>query len=303
MTKHSIKATADDLRLSLIVTEPEENPKGVLQMCHGMCEHKERYIQLMKFLSLDGWVCVMHDHRGHGESVKSPEDLGYMYEGGWKALVEDVHAVTLWIKAYYPGLPIILYGHSMGSMVVRSYAKRWDDEIRGLIVSGCPSYNPASPVGYALATLFGLGNGGHSRPNLLQKMSFGSFNKPFEDEGPNAWVVGDEEARMLYNSDPLCQYQFTANGFRNLLGLCMDCYSAKGWKMANKALPVRFCSGSEDPCRTSDKALDKAVMLMQKVGYSDVHLTVYDGMRHEIHNETGKALVWGDLLNTINSWL
>lgn len=303
VTQHSITASADGLSLQIIVTEPSTSAKGILQMCHGMCEHKERYIEMMEFFSADGWICVMHDHRGHGGSVKSPEHLGYMYDGGWKALLEDTHLVTSWAKSRYPQLPLVLYGHSMGSMVVRSYTKRWDAELSGLIVTGCPSYNPASPAGYVLATLFGIGNGGHCRPKLLQTMSFGSFNKPFEQEGPNAWVVSDAQAREIYNNDPLCQFQFTANGFRNLLGLCMDCYSRKNWTMANPKLPVRFFSGSDDPCRISDTQLNKAVALMQTVGYSDVSLTLYDGMRHEIHNETEKALVWDDMLCTINGWL
>jgi len=302
MIKTTIRSAYDELDLSVLVTEAEA-PKAIVQIAHGMCEHKERYIPFMEFLSANGFICVIHDHRGHGESVKSAEDLGFMYEGGWKALVEDTHAVSLWAKEKYPELPLVLFGHSMGSMVVRSYAKRWDDELKGLFVCGCPSYNPASPVGKVLARTLGLFSGGRNRPNLLQQMSFGSFNKPFEDEGKNAWVCSDTEARALYNADPLCQYQFTSNGFYNLLCLCCDCYSKKGWKMANVNLPVRFISGADDPCRISDNALLQAVADMSVAGYDDIEYTTYDGMRHEILNETNKEIVWNDVLTQINAWL
>jgi len=227
MKKLSINASADDLVLSAIAVEAQE-PKAIVQIAHGMCEHKERYIPFMEFLAANGYTCICNDHRGHGESIKAQEDLGYMYDGGWEALVEDTHLVTIRAKEEWPGLPVILFGHSMGSMVVRSYAKRYDSDIAALYVCGCASYNPASPVGKVLAKLLGLFSGGRNRPNLLQQMSFGTFNKPFETEGKNAWVCSDEEERAKYNADPLCQYQFTSNGFYNLLGLCCDCYTKKG---------------------------------------------------------------------------
>lgn len=301
MDKLSIKASADGLQLGIIATGTE-SPKGIVQIVHGMCEHKERYIPFMEFLAANGYCSICHDHRGHGESVKSAEDLGFMYDGGWSAMVEDARLVSAKARELWPGLPLILFGHSMGSMVVRSYVKRYDSEIDALYVCGCPSYNPASPVGRVLAKLLGLCSGGHNRPKLLQQMSFGSFNKPFESEGPNAWVVSDAQERAKYNSDPLCQYQFTSNGFYNLLGLCMDCYSKKAWAMGRKSLPIRFISGAEDPCRISDEALEKAVALMMSLGYEDVELTTYDGMRHEILNETDKAIVWNDILCQINDW-
>lgn len=301
MDKLSIKASADGLELGIIAIGAQ-SPKAIVQISHGMCEHKERYVPFMEFLAANGYCCICHDHRGHGESVKSAEDLGFMYEGGWKAMVEDCLLVTRKAKELWPGLPVVLFGHSMGSMVVRSYVKRYDSEICALYVCGCPSYNPASPVGKLLAKLLGMCSGGHNRPKILQQMSFGSFNKPFEAEGPNAWVVSDTQERAKYNADPLCQYQFTSNGFYNLLGLCMDCYGKKGWALGNKKLPVRFISGAEDPCRISDEAIEKAVAAMMAAGYEDVELTTYDGMRHEILNETDKAVVWNDVLAQLDAW-
>ncbi len=301
MKQIEINSNSDGIVLKAIAIEAAQ-PKGTVQIVHGMCEHKERYIPFMEFLAAHGYNCICHDHRGHGGSVKSPEDLGFMYSGGWRAMVDDARLVGQRAKAEWPGLPLYLFGHSMGSMVVRSFTKRYDDEIDGLFVCGCPSKNAAAPLGRLLAKLAGLGNGGRKRPALLQAMSLGSFNKNFESEGKNAWVCSDAEALALYNADPLCQFQFTANGFDNLLGLSMDCYCRKGWAMKNPKLPVRFISGGDDPCRISDKDLDKAVAMMMAVGYGDVELTVYDGMRHEILNETDKAEVWNNILCELDGW-
>lgn len=302
----SLDASADGLKLACLQSVPNAGgsaPRGVIQLVHGMCEHKERYIALMEFLSENGLVCVIHDNRGHGASVKSPDDLGYMYDGGWQAMVEDVRVVNDWIRAQYPDLKIILYGHSMGSMIVRSFLKGYDDRISALLVSGCPVDNPAKGAGKAMASFFGRTKGWHYRPDLLQQMSFGAYSKPFAADGPMAWVCSNPEILKSYREDPLCQYVFTANGFYNLLGLMQDCYSRKGWAVKNPSLYIHFMSGEEDPCRGSDKQFRKAVRLLPEVGYHNVTAQVYPRMRHEIHNETGYQRVWNDLLHFIDNTL
>ena len=177
MNSDTIISPVDGLKLSLIFSEPAEAPKGIVQIAHGMCEHKERYIPLMEYLCQNGYAVVCNDHRGHGASVKSPEDLGYMGKGGWLAMVDDTREVTLWAKKKWPGIPLTLFGHSMGSMVVRSYAKRYDSLIDSLIVCGCPSDNPAKGAGILLAKIIGRIKGWRFRPTILQKMSFGAYNK------------------------------------------------------------------------------------------------------------------------------
>lgn len=302
MEKFTIKSPVDSLPLSCLLTEPmaRTHPKAIFQLSHGMCEHKERYIPFMEFLSDNGYICIINDHRGHGASVKTADDLGFLGKDGHLALVEDTKAVTDYVKARYPGAKLHMLGHSMGSMVVRSFAKRYDDCIDTLFVSGSPSDNPMKGIGKFLAAAFGTFRGWHYRPDLLQKMSFGTYNKPFANEKYKcAWVCSDEEVLKEYHSDPLCQYVFTADGFYNMTALMQDCYNAKGWAMKNPELPVHFLSGAQDPCRTNDNALCKAVDLMKNVGYTNTDLTTYPGMRHEILNETDKLQVWNHVLHSI----
>ena len=299
MKEFTLPASADGLDLAMLLSVPEETPRGVVQLVHGMCEHKERYIPFLEWLTGHGYVCVIHDHRGHGASVKSHEDLGYLYDGGWRALVEDVRVVCDWTRAQFPGLDYTLFGHSMGSMAVRSFAKRYDDRLDRLFVCGSPADNPVRAAGKLINRFFGITRGWHYRPNLMQELSFGAFNKPFEQEGPVAWVCSDPEALEAYRKDPLCAYQFTANGFAGLLGLMDDCYGAKGWQLARPRLPIHFISGAEDPCRGSDEALQHAAELLRKVGYRNVDVKLYPGMRHEILNETDRLTVWNDILEAL----
>ncbi len=292
----------DGLEISIMYTAPGSGePKGVVQLVHGMCEYKERYMPFMEYLAENGFASVIHDHRGHGASVRSAEDLGYFYEGGAKAMVYDIKMVTGIAKSLFPGLPLVLMGHSMGSMAVRSYAKRFDSELSGLIVCGTPGYNPGLAAGKVLASLYiGLA-GRHSRPKLIQNIAFGAFNRGFRHEGSrNAWICSDPEVVRKYDRDPLCAFRFTADGFLNLFRLMEDAYCLKGWNCTNPGLPVLFISGDKDPCMSGPARFNEAVEKMRKAGYRHVSSVLYPGMRHEILNETGKDRVWSDVLDFLH---
>lgn len=297
MIEFTLPSQYDDVLISVAMIEPEGKPKGILQLVHGMVEHKVRYYEFMEWMASQGYVCVIHDHRGHGKSVKGGmKDLGFMYSGGWKAMVEDTRMVCDYIKGLYPDLPATLLGHSMGSMVVRSFTKRYDYMIDALIVCGCPSENPLGAVGKFLAKTFAVICGERFRPNLLTSMSIGTFRKAFKGEkSKNSWITTDAGTVAVIDSDPLSNFAFTANGYFNLTSLMMDCYDVKGWALKKADLPVRFISGANDPCRISDSALLKAVESMRKAGYSNVTLSLYPGMRHHVLLEHDRQKVWDEI--------
>lgn len=300
-----IDATADNLKISVLISEPatDVTPKAIVQIVHGMCEHKERYLPFMQYLNTRGYICIVHDHRGHGKSIRSTDDLGYFYDGGYTAMIDDAHAVTAWAKQHFPRLPLYLFGHSMGSMVVRAYTKRYDSELAGLIVCGSPSYNAGSIAGRGVAKLLSLLHGSHHRSAFIQKLAFGHYNQKFgQVQSPNAWICSDPEIVAWYDANPLCNFTFTVNGFDNLFALMRDAYSPKQWTMAQPQLPVLFVSGADDPCLISPAKFDQAVSLMRQVGYEHVTSKLYAGMRHEILNEQGKEQVWRDIADTIDTW-
>ena len=305
--KRTLVSTADRLEISVLICRPGGNassspgntagkPKGIIQLVHGMCEHKERYVPFMEFMADNGYASIIHDHRGHGESVRSIDDLGYFYEGGYMAMIEDVMAVTRMACEEFSrpetrmnkesaGLPLILLGHSMGSMAVRSFSKRYDNLIDGLVVCGSPSYNPGLSVGKALAKGYRAIMGERHRPSLIQSIAFGTFNRRFRNEKSS-----NDDA------DPHCNFQFTTDGFINLFSLMQDAYDIKDWHKTSPDLPVLFISGEDDPCRINDRRFRLAVEKMKEAGYRNVQARTYPGMRHEILNETGKEEVWNDIL-------
>lgn len=298
MKTFKLKSQFDDLDLGVALCECEEQPKAIFQIVHGMAEHKERYFPFMEYLAEHGYVSVIHDHRGHGESVKSEKDYGYMYEGGAQAMVEDVLKVQDWAKSQYPGVPVHLFGHSMGSMVVRAFVRSYDDHIAKLIVCGCPSDNPGKGAGLLLANIIGFFRGQHHQSAFLNNLAFGGYARQFPGEHPLAWLSANKENVKNYAANPLCGFTFTVNGFKNLFRIMKICYSKNGWVMRNTDLKILFISGGDDPCRIDDKAFYKAVNFLKAKGYKSVDSILYPGLRHEIMLEN-EPKVQEDILKFI----
>ena len=305
--KFSFESDIDGLTIHGMIIKPEGIPKGIVQIVHGMCEHKERYYDFMEYLASSGFITVIHDNRGHGESVESPEDLGYFYEGGAAGLVSDIYKTTCYIKNYVKErygkdkLPYTLIGHSMGSLAVRCYVKKYDDEIDKLIVMGCPSKLSGMEPGLKLVEFLESKKGGRSRSKLIDFIVFSSnYEKRFGKEGPRAWVNSDKEKVKEYLADPLCNFTFTLNGYENLIRLTKETYSKSGYGMKNRDLYIRFVSGEDDPCAVSKRKLWDAMLCMKRAGYKNVRGRMYRGMRHEILNEPGHMKVYKDILKMIN---
>lgn len=297
-----IKSNQDGLELDVLLIKPEGEIKGIVQISHGMAEHKERYEPFMEYLASCGYVAIIHDHRGHGASVKRHEDLGYFYDDQAEYIVEDLHQITTYSKEKYPDKKLILFGHSMGSMVVRKYIKKYDKDIDKLIVCGSPSQNPYAGLALAVVKILKVFKGEYHRSNLIQKLAFGTYNKNIENPiSENAWVCANEDMVKEYDQDELNGFVFTLNGFQNLFTLMRDIYSKQGWNLNNKELPIFFIAGADDPVIISQNDWQKAQHFLQTVGYQNVSGKLYPSMRHEILNEKDKKKVFEDVLEWVES--
>lgn len=294
-----IKSQHDDLELGVNLRIPEK-PVGIVQLVHGMAEHKERYIPFMEYLAEQGYVVIIHDHRGHGASVRSEEDYGYFGENGIQGLIDDAHQVTQYVRERFSDLPLVLFGHSMGSLVVRCYMQQYDLSVDGLVVCGSPSKRFGAGLGVGVVKFLKLFKGDRHRSKFVNNMAFGGYNKKFKDVvSPNSWIVSDPAVVEAYDADPRDGFVFTLNGFEVLFSLIKRAYSTKGWGMQNPQAPILFIAGEEDPCIIDPKHFAKAVDFMCERGYQDVKSKLYPGMRHEILNEVGKEAVWRD----VNDWI
>lgn len=285
----------DGLELAVTTVAPEGEVRGLVQFAHGMAEHRKRYMEIMTFLAAHGFACVINDHRGHGGSVKSLDDLGFFYQDGGRGLVKDLHQISVWFRKQYPGKKLILFGHSMGSLAARAYAAQFGRDIDGLILSGSPGENPAVKPGLMLTevlTAFHRTRRAHSL--LMDAIITGTFSKRFKKEGRFAWLSRNKMNVSAYESDPLCGFGFTLNGYRALLKLLEVAYDES--LAIKRSLPVHFMSGEDDPCAPDRKGFENAVENMKKRGCQEVTAKMYPGLRHEILME-GVQEVFEDVLS------
>lgn len=295
--KRQMISRMDGLALDVLELVPSGQPRGIFQIHHGMSEYKERYLPFMEYLAKEGYVAAIHDCRGHGKSVRAPEDLGYMYGGGADALIEDAHQLTEELKERWPGLPVVLFGHSMGSLVVRMYTKKYDSELDMLIVCGSPSKNPMLAAGEKIAAIQKKFLGDRHKSKALEAASFGAFAGKFKGEKSRfCWCCSDPRVVREYEESSLCGFTFTVDGYEALFRLMRECYGREGWLCRNPHLPVLFVGGADDPCIGGARKYAQAVQHMRRSGYKNTKGKLYPGMRHEILNEPGKQQVFRDIV-------
>ena len=274
-----------------------QNPRAMVQISHGMCEYFLRYEGFAEYLASHGFIVFGHDHLGHGSSAATPEDLGFTAsKGGAGMLIEDVHSLSLEMKAQYPHLPLFLFGHSMGSFISRAVMEIYGEDYAGSVICGTGGPETPAAAGKALASLLIKLKGERHRSAFLRGVAFAGYNKKYEKGcDKNAWLTRDTAVVEKYNADPLCAYTFTLRGYRDLFRL-VEHVSREEWAKKYPAeLPTLVISGEMDPVGSWGKGVRAVADRLQKAGVKDVTLTLYPEMRHEILNELGREQVWSDI--------
>ncbi len=276
--------------------------KGVIQFVHGMCERKERYEPIIEYFTNRGFICVIPDLRGHGENVEYIKDLGYFGEEACSLLVEDVHAVNVFIQNNYVDLPRVLVAHSMGSIIARAYLKKHDKDVDFVFLSGAPANNFSKYTGTILTEIEALFFDATESTPFVDKIFYSTLEKRFGTEGKNSWLCTDKDQVKKYNDDEKCNFTFKINGYNTLFKLLISIYSKRGWAVNNSQLPIYYIVGSDDVCVGGKKALNKEAQIMRKVGYNKVHCKMFEGMRHEIFNEPDHEKVFAYMLEKLNKY-
>lgn len=292
----SIKSSSDGLKLSLAYSLPKRDVKGIIQFSHGMAEHKERYYPFMEFLSSKGYICVIHDHRGHGASVKSNDDLGYFYTNDINYIVDDLLDITKYMKSKFKCNDYYMFSHSMGTLVARCYMQKYDKEINKIILCGTPTYNKLGPLALTMAEISNF-FGSRKRDMFLDKLTFNSFNKGYDYK--NAWLSKNKKNVDNYNKDNLCGFVFTTNGFINLYKLQIRAFKDKLFKCQNKDLNILMIAGSDDPVIGNEALFMGLKEFLTNVGYQNIESKLYNCLRHEILNEDEYMEIYQDVLNFI----
>ncbi len=261
-------------------------PAAILIVSHGMAEHGDRYTPLARWLGENGIAVITYHHRGHGPSCPSG-DLGhYADQHGWTRVVEDLHQVVQHTRVRFPGLPVNLLGHSMGSFIAQAYAQSHGDMLDALILSATNRIDRGQLM--ASRTLIGLirlVRGKRHRSRLVTRMTFEQFNRKFRPNRTNAdWLSRDPDQVDRYIADPLCGFDCTVGLWWDFTGGMLR-LSPAAWR---KDLPVHLFSGTADAVGEMGRGVRRHFQTIREAGVENVTLRLFEGGRHEMLNETNR---------------
>lgn len=249
-------------------------PRGIVQISHGLGEYAARYERLAQALVNAGYTVYAGDHRGHGQTGMQQHRgdasrLGRLGAGGMRATVEDVRQLTALIRDENPGVPLVLFGHSWGSIITQKILNVHSSEYDAAVLSGT-----------ALRT--------------FRHMKGGDLNARHRHLGTTGyeWLSRDETVSAAFRDDELT---FTADAVK-LFGV-RDALRLLGLPrmQLEHDLPLLIQVGSDDPFGGTTSAELLAQAYLARSQLTDVELIIYTGARHEIYNETNQTEVTADL--------
>ncbi len=295
--------TPDNVKIFVHKHTPKEKPKAAFVISHGMAEHSQRYDWFAEKLNEVNYIVYAHDHRGHGKTAGKIENLGFFSEqNGWQKVVDDIQQLISIVKEENPDIPVILFGQSMGSFLVRSYISKYGENINGVILSATAgSVGILANIGVLLTKIIIVFNSKRTLSPLMDKIIFGAYNKAFK---PNRtkfdWLSRNEKIVDKYVEDPFCGTIFTIGFFKDLIIELESVNKFENVSKVPKDIPMYIYSGNKDPLSKNGKQILKVYDLYKKAGVKRIKMKLYSNARHELHNEINKEEVISDILYWIN---
>lgn len=277
--------------------------RGAVQIAHGLAETAARYERFADVLAKNGYIAYANDHRGHGKTAGNPEKVGCIAEkDGFTLLLDDMHMLTDLIKNENPSLPIFLFAHSMGSFAAQRYIMLYGNELKGVILSGSNgSQKLLHKIGLLVAKSEVKKNGRNAKSFVMNKLSFGNFNKPFK---PNRtefdWLSRDNDEVDKYVADPYCGGVFTAGFFYDFMKFLAIIDNEKNIDLVPKNLPIFIFSGDKDPVGNFGKGVLKLYNAYKKYGIKDFTMKLYPDGRHESLNEINQSEVMANVIKWLD---
>ena len=281
------------------------NPKGVIQLVHGMSEWMGRYDYFAEKLASEGYLVYGHDHCGHGNSSESIDRIGYVSNNnGFYLMVEDIKEVNNIIRKENKDIPVILFGHSMGSFLSQRYLEEYGETIDGLILSGTNG-KPKSftKLGLLICKMEMLSKGRGHRSKLMDKLSFGGFNSSVKNPKTNFdWLCSDEKEVKKYIEDDFCGFIYPTELYFDLINGLWDIHKEENLNKIKKLnIPIYIFAGDRDPVGYMGKGIINLYNTYKNIGVKDLSYKLYKDGRHEMLNEVNKDSVILDIITWINN--
>jgi alpha-beta hydrolase superfamily lysophospholipase len=292
--------SGDGIELVVDRRLPTGTPRAVLIIAHGMAEHALRYRRFAGELAERGYAVYAPDYRGHGRTAGGDENLGWAGDDGWNAIVRDLERLAERVRAEQPGVPLVLFGHSMGSVLAQRFAQLHGDELAGLILSGSFGSAPNIGAGIAAAQAVRLVRGDRA-PSPLQRTMFADFNKPFPQRTGFEWLSRDDAEVRKYADDPRCGFTFSNRLMLDMLRGYVETWKRENERRIPATLPVLLFSGALDPVGRQTQSVSALAARYRALGLTDVEVVFYPDARHEMLNETNRDEVVHDVLTWLDA--
>lgn len=273
-----------DIQVATVL--PTGTVRGIVQVNHGLAEHSRCYARLTRDLTRAGQAVVLHDHRGHGTApYASARRFG---PGGWDRVVEDARMVQVWASDRWNGVPLIVLGFSMGSVVALEAAARGSEGLSGLVLAGAPvQRDPFRAVSRALLAVEGLVLGEGAASVLFERLGFARYNAPFAPtRTPFDWLSEEREVVDRYVADPDCGWP-VRNGMAQDVLEGIDGALRRAERGAlRSSLPILLLSGEHDPVSGGKRAVLRFADVLRRAGSSSIETAIVAGGRHNILHGT-----------------
>lgn len=270
---------------------------GTIVILHGMAEHHGRYLDFIKTLTNHGFDVYAYDHRGHGTDKKLSA-LGYVAKKkGASRLVEDARTICTYVKENSRSQKLAVFGHSMGSMILRCLIQTYDDMACAIVSSTTMPPVAVSKLGVFLGNTICAFRGTDKRSNFLHQAMFGG--KPYTSLCTRTsfdWLTRNNTIIGKYIDDPYCGFLCTASFYRDLASLSAMAAHKKNMAKTRKNLPVLLLSGTKDPVGGYGTQITKLHNRYLSLGFEQAELKLYPEARHELLNELNYEEVYEDIL-------
>lgn len=283
--------------LNLYSRRAEGEARAVVQINHGLAEHAARYARFADFLSVRGFHAYAHDHRGHGLTTAPDAPPGRFADtDGQAKVIADVAAVHDLIAEENPGLPVILFGHSMGGLIGLSVLMRHSRRIRAAAIWNANfSAGIAGRAALALLAWERLRLGSDVPSRLLPRLTFQAWGKAVPGHRtPFDWLSRDPAEVDAYVADPLCGWDASVSMWRDVFGFIFAGADDAGFSAIRRDMPVLLVGGGKDPATNGGKAVSQLAGRMKRMGFPNLVSRIYADTRHESLNELNRNVIMAD---------
>ncbi len=286
-TQHSsFESAADGTTIATSAwTEVAGEPRGVVQIAHGLAEHGARYERFAHALNGAGFLAFATDHRGHGRTGQ--DRLGDFGPAGFDGLAADVAQYGGELRRMHPDLPVFLFGHSMGSFASQMVMIDSPELYAGVVLSGSTAMDMLAAA---------MADAPADAPAGLE-----AFNAGFEHRTGYEWLSRDESEVDAYVADPWCGFDVPDETIPLLFGPAGRLASESELSKIRRDLPILIASGLDDPLAGGGQLVELLGQRYRDAGVADVTVQLYPGARHEILNETNRDQVTTDIVGWLTS--